>query len=83
MPNGCWTRSKKTVLCTKSRPALNIQEKFGESFVYENENGNLAISRQVLADFRHLTEGKVVWEREEKRWRLLDAGESYEGRAVD
>jgi hypothetical protein len=31
--------------------------------VYENENGNLAINRQVLKEFRKLTEKTVVWER--------------------
>jgi hypothetical protein len=37
-----------------------IESKFGAEFVYENENGNLAINRQVLKEFRKLTEKTVV-----------------------
>lgn len=46
-----------------------IQDQFGEDFVYENENGNLAISRKVLSEFRKRTEKDVVWERGERLWR--------------
>jgi CRISPR/Cas system CSM-associated protein Csm3 (group 7 of RAMP superfamily) len=46
-----------------------IQSKFGKRFVYENENGNLAISRTVLKEFRKLTEDTVVWERGSRLWR--------------
>lgn len=60
-----------------------IEKKFGESFVYENDNGNPAIGRDVLKEFRKITEGKVVWERSEKAWRKLDPTEKYEGRQAD
>jgi hypothetical protein len=46
-----------------------IQSKFGREFVYENANGNLAISRQVLKEFRKLTEDTLVWERGDRLWR--------------
>ena len=46
-----------------------IQDTFGDEFVYTNENGNLAIDRRVLAEFRKLTEGQVVWSRRERFWR--------------
>jgi len=46
-----------------------IEERFGSDFVYENENGNLAISRKVLSEFKKLTEDSVVWERGERLWR--------------
>lgn len=32
-----------------------IESKFGTEFVYENENGNFAINRQVLKESRKLT----------------------------
>jgi hypothetical protein len=53
-----------------------IQERFGDEFVYENENGNLAISRKVLSEFRKRTERNVVWERGERLWRKR---EEYDG----
>lgn len=46
-----------------------IKQKFGEDFVYINENGNYAISRAVLKQFRKLNEDTVVWERGERMWR--------------
>ena len=60
-----------------------IKRQFGEEFVYTNENGNLAISREVLKTFRKLSEGRVVWERSDRSWRKLRAGETYKGRQVD
>lgn len=48
-----------------------IQELFGDNFVSENENGNLSISKNVLKEFRKLTEREVVWMRSEKAWRRL------------
>ena len=56
--------------------AGEIANRFGEEFLYENHAGNLAISRQVLAEFRKLTETSVVWDRGEKAWRLR---ESFDG----
>lgn len=47
-----------------------IQERYGDEFVYDNENGNPAIHRKVLAEFRKLTEGKVVWISTERYWRF-------------
>jgi hypothetical protein len=60
-----------------------IKKKFGKDFVYDNENGNLAIEKSVLKEFRRITEGKVVWERSEKAWRKLRPTEKYKGRQVD
>jgi hypothetical protein len=53
--------------------AFEIEERFGSEFVYVNDNGNLAISRKVLAEFRELTADIVVWERGERLWRLREA----------
>jgi len=50
----------------------DIQERFGNSFVYDNPNGNLAISKEVLAEFRELTNDQVVWVRGERCWRFRE-----------
>ena len=57
-----------------------IQELFGDDFISENENGNISISKNVLKEFRKLTEREVVWMRSEKAWRRLYEDEEYEGR---
>lgn len=50
----------------------DIESKFGEEFTYVNENGNPAIDRRVLREFRKLTEDIVVWERGERLWRFRE-----------
>ena len=47
----------------------HIALKFGYEFTYDNENGNLAIRRDVFAAFRRLAKDSVVWEREDRCWR--------------
>lgn len=47
----------------------DIEQRFGAEFVYENENGNPAIRRDVLAAFAKVTADDVVWERGERLWR--------------
>lgn len=51
-----------------------IADKFGKQF-YDNENGNLAIRKDVLSAFRELTKDTVIWEREERRWRMREPGD--------
>jgi hypothetical protein len=46
-----------------------IRENFGQQFVYDNMNGNLAIGKSVLKEFRELTGDTVVWERGQRCWR--------------
>lgn len=60
-----------------------IQDNFGDDFVYTNENGNLAIDRKVLAEFRKLTEGKVVWNRSERFWRSKEDSDDPDSRIAD
>jgi len=50
--------------------------KFGEEFVYVNENGNYAISKDVLTEFRKVSGSQIVWERGERAWRLRAAGDA-------
>lgn len=60
------------------RNALLIQEETvyslyqrNEALTYQNDNGNLAISKLVLKEFNRLTEGdSVVWSRSERLWRF-------------
>lgn len=54
----------------------DINNKFGDEFTYINENGNPAISEKVLAAFRRLKEGDVIWERGEKMWRFRKSFDS-------
>ncbi len=56
-----------------------IEDEFGPDFVYDNDNGNRAISKAVLAAFRKLTGDTVVWERSDRYWRFRQAGDE-EGR---
>ncbi len=60
-----------------------IEEKFGSKFVYDNEAGNLAISREVLKEFRKLTEKTVVWSRIELCWRIRSADDPKAGRLAE
>ena len=55
--------------------AYGLRSVYGESFTYVNENGNLAINRSVLREFRLLTEDAVVWSRSERAWRRRHAGD--------
>jgi hypothetical protein len=47
-----------------------IERLHGSQFVYTNQNGNSAIDRRVLHEFRRLTSGRVVWDRSLRGWRL-------------
>jgi hypothetical protein len=48
---------------------FEVQRRFGEGCWYVNQNGNPAIDTSVLDEFRMLTEGEVVWERDNRLWR--------------
>lgn len=52
----------------QEQAVYEIEEKFGDAFVYDNQNGNRAISPAVLREFRKLT-SDVVWDNSEKLWR--------------
>ncbi|WP_420874416.1 DUF6953 family protein [Burkholderia arboris] len=43
----------------------------------------MRISKDVLKHFKRLTDGKVVWERGDRSWRVLRPGEVYRGRQKD
>lgn len=58
-----------------------IEDRFGD-FIYDNDNGNPAISQAVLREFRKLTYETVVWDRGERCWRLRDKFDG-KGRSQD
>ena len=47
-----------------------IATEFGKEFVYINENGNPALDRRVLREFRRITEGTVMWVGGDYLWRF-------------
>ena len=58
-----------------------LERLFGKEVVYDNANGNRAISKAVLDRFRMMAPD-FVWERGEKRWRLR-VSTDQEGRGQD
>lgn len=62
--------------------AYEIESLFGEEFIYINDNGNPAISKDVLKEFRKISEDTIVWVRAERMWRLREPGDPP-GRQVD
>jgi hypothetical protein len=56
----------------QDQTAWEIKKRFGSSFVYDNRNGNPAISRSVLKEFHKLTKKDVVWSRSERCWRARE-----------
>jgi hypothetical protein len=58
--------------CYQDQVVEEIAERFGEEFTYENENGNPAIDKAVLKEFRKLSSEQVVWVRGERCWRLRE-----------
>lgn len=56
-----------------------MKQTWGSDYVYTNQNGNLAIAKTVLKEFRKLTEDSLVWERGERAWRLRKPQETKRG----
>lgn len=58
----------------------DIEREFGSEFIYDNENGNPAIDRRVLEEFRRLTPD-AVWDRSERCWRHREPYDEVGSRA--
>jgi len=76
------SRLKEDDLLYQEVVVYEIEKRFGSEVVYVNENGNLAIARKVLSEFRKLTNDDVVWERGERLWRKRAAYDP-EGRSAE
>jgi hypothetical protein len=61
---------------------FDIASKFGDEFTVINDNGNMAIRRDILSAFRALTGDSVIWERGERMWRKRQAHDEV-GRQQD
>lgn len=62
---------------------FEIQTKFGDEFTCINNNGNLVIGKGVLAEFKKLTDGQVVWIKSDKYWRFREDFDELGKRAAD
>lgn len=71
MGDGHWLYQETIVYKMKSR--------WGADYVYTNSNGNPAISKEVLKEFRKLTEETLVWERGSRAWRRRKPHETTRG----
>ena len=67
----------------QDQAANSILRHFGSQFVHYNANGNLAIDKNVLKEFRACSQATIVWEKGERCWRLLREGEACNGRQVE
>jgi len=48
-----------------------IRKKFGKPHFYKNKNGHLAISDEVLKEFKNITPD-LIWDKQKKYWRYRD-----------
>jgi len=67
--------SKQHGVLYQDDAASQITDRFGERFIYTNNAGNPAISKEVLAAFRKLTGDSVVWINTERLWRRRESGD--------
>lgn len=69
-----WMRQQieKNGALYQDQAAAEITARFGVDCTYQNDSGNLAISREILKEFRACTEGTVVWDSSERMWRRRD-----------
>ena len=58
-----------------------MMARFGDDCSYQNDNGNLAINREILKHFRRATETTVVWDASERMWRRRENYDSAGRRA--
>lgn len=66
-----WMESQvmNTNYLAQDHAAYYIKGHFGDRFTFININGNLAIARDVLAEFYKRTKDTVVWCKTERYWR--------------
>ena len=52
--------------------AREIRERFGGSFIYIDEDRNVAIKKDVLAVFEKLARNTIIWDQRRRLWRKLE-----------
>jgi hypothetical protein len=62
------SRLKQSTTLYQETIVREIAQKFGPEFVYRNKNGNPAIDKGVLKEFRRLSPN-AIWERGSRSWR--------------
>ena len=62
---------------------MKIRADCGVEHTYTNDNGNWAISKKVLAEFRKLTAATHIWERGDRAWRLRNERDTLGKRQAD
>ncbi|MDX9696339.1 MAG: hypothetical protein RBT49_11165 [Bacteroidales bacterium] len=60
---------KKQKFLYQEAIVFKIKQNFGEPFYYTNKNGNFAIAKEVLKEFKELTPD-VKWDSGERCWRF-------------
>jgi hypothetical protein len=55
--------------------AMELERLFGDAATYYNDNGNVAIAREVLGIFREIGGENVVWVRQGRYWRMRQDGD--------
>jgi hypothetical protein len=56
---------------------------FGEIFIGQKDNGNMAISPEVLAEILLISKKTVIWNRRARYWRLRQPGDPKSRRVDD
>lgn len=69
-----WMHDKVTIDGTlyQAEVAAEIEQLFGDEYVYVNDKGTLSIAPAVLTAFRLLSENSVVWIQRKRYWRLRE-----------
>lgn len=61
-----------------------IAEIFGEEYTYTNENGNPAIDKKALEEFRKIKSDEIVWDRSDFFWhKKTELDRQLEGMVAD
>lgn len=66
---------KQSGVLNQDDAVSQIADRFGQTFIYDNQEGNPAIDKKVLAAFRKLTGDSVVWISGERLWRRRELGD--------
>jgi hypothetical protein len=78
-----WAQLKKNHGYLEHYPVIRHLQDTDKDLVYMNRSGGWAIDPAVLAAFRKLTEGEVVWSRGELRWRRRNKYDNPAKRLTD